>query len=353
MKTLNRICAIVCAVIIAALLLHKLLLIEVPLGKVGVLTQQYAMPGAARGVKAHDYRPGWHLDLGPIHSWTLFDTTMQTIEMSSHTPNSAAVQLKSSDGYSISLDITIKYKIQPEKVHLHYQAVGGREANTVSLVRNEANDTFRDIFGGMRTEDFYNPRVRREKTALARVQLASRLDSRFVQLADILIRDIGFDPQYEKKIMDKKLADQDVELNKSQSLAAEKKGETNVIEAGADAMVKVIDREREGELLKMRAETEKAISELNAEAQKYATQARADADLYAAQLIAASTLKVREAEAEGERLKAAALQGAGGANLVALECMRNLLLGDMILSTVDLDVLDLERMAQKLGARAQ
>ena len=63
-----------------------------------------------------------------------------------------------------------------------------------------------------------------------RPDLLKKLDQRHIELIDILIRDISFDPQYEKKILDKKLADQDVELNKSQAIAAEKKGITRVIQ---------------------------------------------------------------------------------------------------------------------------
>ena len=120
--------------------------------------------------------------------------------------------------------------------------------------------------------------------------------------------------------------------------------------ARADANVKVIEMERDGEILKMQAETDKKIAEITATAEKYATETRADADLFAAETIAHGTLLVKQAEAEGERLTAQALSGQGGANLVALESARNISLSDMTLSTVETDFLDVDSMVRMLGA---
>ena len=84
-------------------------------------------------------------------------------------------------------------------------------------------------------EQFYAPAVRRSKTNEAKQLLRTELAESNIELIEILIRDIAFDPSYERKILDKKLADQDVELNKSRALAEEKKGETNRIAAETDA----------------------------------------------------------------------------------------------------------------------
>lgn len=344
MKTINLICTVVCGLIVVIILSLKLLLIHVDVGQAGVLTQQYAIFGE-KGVKQKDFGPGWHLDLGPIHSWTMFDTTVQTIGMT----GAQKVQLKTSDGNTVQLDITIKFKIKPESTHLLYGDAGS-EMTYKSIVRNSALDTFRDVYGNVSTEEFYNPTVRRVSTDRARELLTKKLDVRYVDLLDILVRDIEFDPQYEKKIQDKKLADQDVELNRSQAAAAEKTGETQRILAEADADVKVIDKEREAELITMRAETEKEIATITAEADRYATENRAEVDLLAAELIANGTRLVREAEAEGERQKAQALSGPGGANVVALEAAKNISLKSMTLSTIDTDFLDIEAMVLMLGA---
>ena len=59
-----------------------------------------------------------------------------------------------------------------------------------------------------------------------------------------------------------------------------------------------------------------------------------------------------EAEAEGERLRAGAIMGDGGANLVALEAAKVLNLSDMTVSTLETDFLDIESIMKLLGARS-
>lgn len=354
MKIINRICIVVCLLIIVLVLTYNMILVQVPLGSVGVMTQQYALPGSEKGVKTKDFGPGWHLDLGPIHKWVTFDATTQTLEMTRDPSRGSVrgrddVQLKSADGNSISLDMTVKYKIMPGSAYLLYKNLGGESAYK-QQVRDLATDTFRNIYGHMNTEEFYNPEVRAQRTKEAFISLKEVVGRIHVELIEVLVRDVQFEAAYEQKILMKKLADQDVELNKSQSIAAEKRGETMEIEADAVATVKVIGRERDGEILKMRAETEKTVAQISAEAEKFATENRADADLYAAQLVAKGTLLVREAEAEGERLKAAALVGNGGRNLVALEGARNISLADMTISTVETDFLDVAKMVRMFGA---
>jgi regulator of protease activity HflC (stomatin/prohibitin superfamily) len=354
MKTVNRICWAVCGGILLFAVCFQLLFYKVDVHEAGVLTQQYGVFGS-KGVKAEDFNPGWHLDLGPIHTWNTFDMTVQTIEMTRRPDRGDrggqdAVVLKSSDGYNITLDVTLKFRIKPEMAHALLQELGARTDQHRSIVRNLALETIRDSFGNMRTEDFYNPAIRRQGTREAHARLSAELDARNMELIDILVRDIVFDDQYEQKILQKKLADQDVELNKSMQEAASKRGERQVIEADTQAMVKVIDEERKGELLKMKADIDKQIAQIDADAEKYAAQVRADADLYAAQQIAKGTLLVKQSEARGEQLKADALQGRGGANLVALEATKNLKLGAMTLSTVDTDFLNVQRMVQMLGA---
>lgn len=354
MKIVNRVCWALCISIILFALTFNVLFIRVQVDEVGVLTQQYAFFGS-KGVKEKDFGPGWHLDLGPVHTWNTFDVTVQTIEMT-RDPSTGDrrgrddVVLKSSDGYNISLDVTLKFRVKPGNAHLLLQDVGASPDQYRRIVRNLALETIRDEFGDMRTEDFYNPAIRRQVTLNARESLARELDQRNLKLIDILIRDITFDAQYEQKILQKKLADQDVELNRSMEIAADRAGQRQVIEADTEAMIKVIDEERKGAILRMQADTDKAIAQIRADAEKYAAEVQADADLYAAQQIAKGLLLTKEAEATGERLKAAALHGSGGANMVALEAARNLQLRGMILSTVDTDFLDVQRMVRMLGA---
>ena len=179
--------------------------------------------------------------------------------------------------------------------------------------------------------------------------MSKALEANYIEVIDVLIRNVEFDPEYEAKIRKKKLADQEVELNKSMARAAGMRGKTQVIEAETGKLVAIVKREKEAALVRMQAEADLQIATIDAEYKRYATEKNADADLVAAQKGAEGSLLVKTAEAEGERLRNEAIQGAGGSVIVALEAARNLKLDDVTISTVDVDLLDIDGMVTRLG----
>jgi regulator of protease activity HflC (stomatin/prohibitin superfamily) len=341
------------AAFLGAVVLVKSLTIYIPMGSVGVRTQEYSILGS-QGVVQDDFGPGWHRDLGPIDSWTLFDATVQTLEMAREADEegdegSDDIKIQSADGYTVSVDVTVKYRIMANKAHRLFQDTGSREKYKV-IVKTGAQDACTKLFGQMKTEEFYMPSARRQRQDEARAMLVERLDNNYVEVIDVLMRDVMFDPEYENKIRRKTLADQEVELNKATARANEMHGKTQVIEAETQKMLTVITQEKDSAIVMMGAETDREIAKIDADAQKYSTKKRADADLVKAENGAKGQLLVKRAEAEGEKLRNRSMMGSGGSMIVALEAARNLRLSDIAISTVDTDLLDVNKMATKLGA---
>jgi regulator of protease activity HflC (stomatin/prohibitin superfamily) len=376
MKFIKLLSSIILLAVIGIFVAANFLFIKIDLGQTGVRTQQYAFLGD-KGVVQEDFGPGWHRNLPLLDTWKIFDATVQTTEFTTEKERQETrkiysflsstsrkyldaapvggpgqVELKSKDGYTVRLDVTVKYRVKPGEVHKLYKELGS-EARYKGIVRDQVQKVIRDIFGTMLTEQFYDPEVRRVKTEEGTKVLNSVLSQNSIELIEILIRDIAFDPAYERKILDKKLADQDVELNKSRALAEEKKGETNRIGAETEAKVRVIEQELKAKQLTMKAETDKRIAQIHADARLSAAKLSADADLYKAELEAKGTLLEKEASAEGERLKATALNTPGGANLVAFELVEQLNLGEITVSTQNNDFLDVESILEKVGTKAE
>ncbi len=352
---MKRIKLISMLIIIAAIGTYFILtatVTHIPVGIVGVRTQEYALIGK-KGVVQEDFSPGWHRAIWPIDSWKYFDSTVQTLEMTRDPQRGDRkgrddVQVQSADGYAVSVDVTLKYRIQPGKAHKLYVDTGsGNRYKTI--VRNEAEKTCIAQFGGMKTEDFYNPHVRRAVSKTALSSLQASLKDNYVEVLDLLIRDVQFDPEYERKIQTKKLADQEVEVNKSLQRAREMQGKTDVIGAETKRLIKIIQEEKEAELVGMKAQTDVTIAAIKAESEKYATQKKADADVYEAKKDAEGRLLVKQSEAEGERLRNLAMQGVGGEIIVALEAAKNLNLENATISTVENDLLDINAVVSKLG----
>lgn len=302
------------ALIAGAWLTLKFLTIDISAGMVGVRTQEYGILGK-KGALKQDYGPGYHRDLGPIDSWVLFDGTVQALEVTRESERGSKagkddVQVQSSDGYRVSVDVTVKYQIENGKAHKLYQDTGSG-TKYAATVRNEAQQACMELFGQMATEDFYESEICRDNAGKVTAMLQSSVADNFVTVLDVLIRDVEFDPEYEEKIRRKKLADQEVEVNKSMAKAAEMAGVMQVVEAETVRMVEVIKKEMEAELVRMEAETQREIAKIKADADKYATEKQSDADLVEAQKGAEGELLIREVEAEGERLRNMALSGGG------------------------------------------
>jgi len=144
-----------------------------------------------------------------------------------------------------------------------------------------------------------------------------------------------------------------VELNKSLAAAATMRGKTQVIEAETRKLVSIIVKEKEAELVRMQATTDLDVAKIKAAYDRYATEKQADADLVEAEKEAEGQRLVKKAEAEGERLRNEALKGEGGDVMVALEAAKNLNLSEVTISTMDVDLLDIDGMVKKLGVQAE
>ena len=352
MKIIKTISVLIIVAAIGAYVIVTATVTHIPVGAVGVRTQEYALFGK-KGVIQKDFGPGWHRALWAIDSWQYFDSTVQTLEMTRDPKRGTRqgrddVQVQSADGYAVSVDVTIKYHIKPGFAHKLYVDTGSGE-RFKAIVRNEAEKTCIGQFGGMKTEDFYNPHVRRKVAKAALVALQGSLRDNYVEVLDLLIRDVQFDPEYERKIQTKKLADQEVEVNKSMQRARAMQGKTDVIRAETKRLIQIIREEKEAQLVGMKAETNVTVATIRAQAERYATEKRADADLHKEKKLSEGHLLLRQAEAEGERLRNLAMMGAGGNIIVALEAAKNLKLADVTISTVEIDLLDIDKMATKLG----
>ena len=353
MKSIRLVSILTIIAIAAGWFLVKSLTVLIAVGEVGVRIQQYGVFGS-KGVVQEDFGPGWHRKLGPIDTWEVYDSTIQTLEMTKDPqhgdrPERDDVNVRSSDGNNISLDVTVKFRIKEGQAHQVYEDTGrGTQYRTV--VRSEAQRVCMAQFGRMHTEQFYDPHAMRATASDVKEELAEALERNFIEVVDVLVRDVTFDPAYEEKIRKKKLADQEAELNKSRTLAAEMEGKTKKIEAETQQLVKIVKEEKEAEIVRMKADTDLTIATITAEAEEYATKKKADADLVAAEQEAAGQLLIKTEEANGERLRNAAMMGSGGSTIVALEAARNLKLSSVTVSTMDIDLLDIDKMATKLGA---
>jgi len=309
--------------------------------EVGVRTRKIAFIGS-KGVEDRVYAPGaTYFFLPFINDWNVFDTKLQNLEMTysqvrGDRKSRDDLVLKTIDGNDISLDVIIAYRIDANKAHHILQYVA-RDDKTLrdKIVRTVARSKPRDIFGELKTEAFYVADAREAQSGKAREALQKILGPMGIIVEKVLTNDYRFNPEYQKAIEDKKVADQQVEKNKSAQHAAREEYKRKLEEA-------------RGEVNKMVA---------NADGQYLKDKIEADVYQEQQQLLAKAIQAEGIAEANGIQEMNNALAGSGGEAIVKLRIAEAIQGKRIILLPVseggmNLKTTDINRLIETLGIKA-
>ena len=270
--------------------------------EVGVRTVKWSLTGNS-GVENKVYPPGSTFFMLPfINDWHTFDTRLQVLEMTESTqrgdlPGRDELLFKTIDGNDIALEVIVAYRIKPEQAPMVLQEVAiNDQALKEAIVRTVARSKPRDLFGELNTEEFYIAEERSRKAEEVRERLNQILEPYGVVVEQVGTKDYRFNPQYEKAIEQKKIADQEAERLRSETNAKREEYLTLVEQALA------------------------VVEEMKARADGDYRQAviAADAHYEQQERIAQAIIAEGEAEAEGIRAMNEALAGAGGEAMVKL-----------------------------------
>ena len=337
--------------IIVIIVIVRFMIIRVPMDQIGVKT---AVWGLKRGVVQKDYKPGWHRYIRKTATWDLYDATVQTFNFTreARTPDgkieSRELPIRTVDDYNVTVDVIIKFQIQRGKAHKIREEIGPGDRYKV-FIASDIREISRNVLGKMTEKDLYNPDQKRRRAEEAKQLLAVAFASRHINIIDFLILDMRFDPQLERKIKNVKLAELDEVLNISKERAVNQRGITQTIDATTEALAEKIQSNKDGKIVSLNAEMVTKVTEILADANKFLIEKKAEGNLYKEERRAAGVLLIARAKAEGERLRRKAMTGTGGDLIVALEAARNINLEDVVVSTQDIDLLDIEKMIDKLG----
>jgi regulator of protease activity HflC (stomatin/prohibitin superfamily) len=270
--------------------------------EVGVLTRKFTIVGS-RGVQAETYAPGATYFFFPPFStdWHTFETKLQNLRMQAErgTPNKPGddIEFKTVDGNDISVDVTVAWRVDPAKAPHLLQKVGrSTEEVRDTLVRPAARALVRDALNVLRSEDFYTADKRFAAAEEALRRLNEALAPEGVVVEQVILQEHRFNPEYERVIREKKLAEQTAEKLRSEAQAAAEESKRNLESAKG------------------------TVSQRLAEAQGQLAQTKltADAELVRAKNEAEAILKEAEAKAKGIEKENAAMGGAGGRTMVKL-----------------------------------
>ena len=239
-----------------------------------------------------------------IHDWYVYDGRLQVLEMKEQIGAKGQrisdddLDFKTVDGNDIGVDITIQWRIDPKKAHELLREVGpSMDQIADTVVRPMARSIPRDALNELSSEDFYDSRKRAAKEALAHRRLDEALREHGIFCEKVILQDYRFQVEYQNAIDAKKVADQQVNKNRSAAEAAR--------------------REWARELEKTKGEVAQKIATEMGRAEQ--AKLKADAYYEARKLEAEAILAERQAQAKGMREKRAAIAGSGGRTMVKLK----------------------------------
>jgi regulator of protease activity HflC (stomatin/prohibitin superfamily) len=258
--------------------------------------------GSNRGIQPEIFKPGLYFVMPGVEQLHLFPQDIQVMnfsnsksEVSAGDHPEKAIDVKTSDGYSVAIDVSLLYRVEnPYKV---FTAAGGGDAYADIIIHKIAKPTLLQTLGELNAEEFYSGPKRIEKIKRAEMMLAVQLKEQGVHLDAVLVRNYVYDPKYQALIESRKVKDQTVFWREAEAVAEieKRKRDTMVAEGLARAST---------ELQRGASEVQKLHSE---------------ASLYERKQAAQGKLLVETAEAQGTKLESDAYLNQGAENIVGIK----------------------------------
>lgn len=235
----------------------------VPANTVGIPTE-FGSIGSPKSSGFHIVTPWTKIN---TFSTRVQETSMLDVVDEGDKMSADAVEVRGSDGYSMRVDITVRYFIKPAAASDLYRLVGSMDGIRDRLVRPEVRESVRVIFANYTAEEGYSS----ERVAirgLIEQDLKVRLDRYGLTMDAVNVRNVNPDPVLAQAISDRAAA-------RERALQAEITQKQQVTEA----------------------ETRRKVAETDAQSQIIAAQAQADANKILNASLTAELLELRRIEA--------------------------------------------------------
>lgn len=249
---------------------------------------------------------------------------MTAAEIDEKHPQGNPLMVKSIDGGDVVLDLLIHYMLRPEYAVLVVQNTGTGDIFKQKWLYDYSRTICYYCYGELTLDEFPMASKRDIKAQKAKEEINKMLEPHGFTVTSIDLSDYRYYREYAEKIQERRLADKEVEEQKTRATAAKENQRRVVVEE---------TKKLEVEVARFRGECDKRIMDArgSGEAKKqdadaYLIRARFEADAEYERLArdAEAILATLKTEAEGVRLLRNALEGDGGRNLVRLEYAKRL-----------------------------
>jgi regulator of protease activity HflC (stomatin/prohibitin superfamily) len=217
-SNLTRLVIVVLAIVFVVILVSNATFITIEAGNKGVLFRKFS------GLeKDKNYDQGFHI-IAPWNTMYIYNIRkVQTEE---------TMDVLSSNGLSISVDISARYRVSPEKVQYLHQEIG-RDYKT-TIVVPEIRAATREVIGQYTPEELYSTQ-RGEIESEIRKRTGEALTRNYMTLNEVLIRSIKLPKNIQAAIERKLQEEQESQRYTFRLEKEEKEAERRRIEAKGKA----------------------------------------------------------------------------------------------------------------------
>ncbi|MDE0961306.1 MAG: SPFH domain-containing protein [Planctomycetota bacterium] len=346
------------ALLVVAIVVTTFITEKIPPARIGV---KQVVLGPSKGIVEQDHYTGLVLGISGYHRWHLLPRQTHFLHFTSSKgwresklargieDWQPAIQLRTNDGNTIGLDVTVTYRIREGEAYMIIK--DGLKAAYRERVRASVIGTLREELAQLTSEDLQITDKRLKRAEATLKVLKDELAIFHVVPENLFIRKVKFPAQYEIKLQEKQLLRQESQLESALTEQArveqDVKTETRKIAAAALAAEKDWDRK----IQEQKSNYQVQIAQINAEAYLYAQTTIAEGEAERDIAEARGNLALEKAGALRDSLRNTALDSEGGRILLALEAVKNLQIPEVILNSDDPAVpmlLDLSKMTRLL-----
>lgn len=154
--------------------------------------------------------PGTHLMIPGVQKAVLYDSRIQTYTMSAtynegEIKGDDALEATTQDGQLVKIDVSIRFHVDPAKVADLHQHIGQDYVDKV--VRPEVRTVVRLAVANYPVTEVYSSK-RLEIQTKSLETLTPKFKTNYLNIDEVLIRRVAFDPEFQKAIEQKQIAQQ-------------------------------------------------------------------------------------------------------------------------------------------------
>lgn len=226
---------------------------------------------APKGYREEPLQPGLRWIMPYAESVVYYPISKQTYTMSiapseGQIVGDDSVAARTSDGQEIFIDASVIFSIDPKEVidvHITWQ-----NRYDIDLVRPLARGVIRDSVSQFRVDQVYSTN-RAKMTSQMETAMRTALEENGLLLADFVLRNITFSPEYAASVEQKQIAEQQAQqaafVVQSKKQEAEQARQT--AQGAADAAVIASEGQAQAIVIKANADAEARLIQANAEAE--------------------------------------------------------------------------------------